>query len=268
MPKPIIKWVGGKSKIAKQIVSHFPPDIQTYHEPFVGGGSVLLELLHAVRVGKIKVNNVYASDNNIDLINMYIQVQRYPFEVLRIVNTLQNQWDSIEFVNGNQFPMNQEEAQSSKESFYYWIRSSYNKLEQEERISPLAASYFIFLNKTCERGIYRSNLPFGNYNKVTFLDEDHVRNFHELIQPVLFQVQSYEQALSIVQQGDMVYLDPPKLPKSVHPRRTVFSRKDQVTLLLLCNGYRWVWSYSEYAPCQDGTLVQVQKEEWVCIKNT
>lgn len=39
--KSFIPWIGGKSQLAKQIVSMFPADIDRYIEVFGGGGSVL-----------------------------------------------------------------------------------------------------------------------------------------------------------------------------------------------------------------------------------
>ena len=39
--KSFIPWIGGKSLLAKKIVSLFPDNIQRYIEVFGGGGSVL-----------------------------------------------------------------------------------------------------------------------------------------------------------------------------------------------------------------------------------
>lgn len=48
-PKPFVKWVGGKRQLLKQFrdLSLYPPEpfdssINTYFEPFVGGGAVFL----------------------------------------------------------------------------------------------------------------------------------------------------------------------------------------------------------------------------------
>ena len=52
MIKPILKWVGGKTQILDEILSKFPKKIDTYHEIFVGGGSVILGLLDYCEKGR------------------------------------------------------------------------------------------------------------------------------------------------------------------------------------------------------------------------
>src|SRR3972149_11262156 len=43
-PGQLLKWIGNKQRFAAEIVSHFPRDFGTYHEPFVGSGAVLATL--------------------------------------------------------------------------------------------------------------------------------------------------------------------------------------------------------------------------------
>ena len=43
----LIKWSGSKDSQAKSIINYFPKEIDCYYEPFLGGGSVFLELLES-----------------------------------------------------------------------------------------------------------------------------------------------------------------------------------------------------------------------------
>ena len=64
MNQPLIKWTGSKRPIANKIIQYFPNEIDTYYEPFLGGGSVLFELLRSDKV----VNSFNCSDLNNNLI--------------------------------------------------------------------------------------------------------------------------------------------------------------------------------------------------------
>jgi Site-specific DNA methylase len=41
-PQPFLKWPGGKRQIIKEIKRFIPSDIDTYYEPFVGGGGCIV----------------------------------------------------------------------------------------------------------------------------------------------------------------------------------------------------------------------------------
>src|SRR5688572_28254502 len=47
----MLKWIGNKQRFAHNIVGFFPSKFGTYHEPFIGSGSVLATLAPAKAVG-------------------------------------------------------------------------------------------------------------------------------------------------------------------------------------------------------------------------
>jgi DNA adenine methylase len=79
---------------------------------------------------------------------------------------------------------------------------------------------FIFLNKTCFRGVFRVgphgfNVPYGHYAQPEIINRDHLEEIHLLIQPVVFACSDFSTALDIVESDDYVYLDPPYAPETV-----------------------------------------------------
>jgi DNA adenine methylase len=217
--RPILKWVGGKTQILDEVLSRLPKEMNHYYEPFLGGGSVLLGVLSWKRANKLKIRGtIYASDVNANLIAMYKNLQAKPTELWNECLALRQ---SFEAITGTEIHRAPSEAQSktSRESYYYWIRKSFNALSKEEKQSVKGSAMLIFLNKTCFRGVYREgpngfNVPFGHYKNPGILDEAHLREVSALIQPVVFQTRSFEQVLPSVCAEDAVYLDPPYAPET------------------------------------------------------
>jgi DNA adenine methylase len=218
--KPFLKWVGGKTQILEDVLCLYPREIQSYHEPFLGGGSVLLGLLSQIKSGKIKVNGtLYASDLNSNLIALYKNIQLNPDE---FIIELKKQVDIFSKITGilvNREAKTLEDASGSQESYYYFMRYTFNKMTKDERASIPGSALFVFLNKTCFRGVYREgpngfNVPFGHYKNPGILDEDHIRQVSSLVRDVVFTCQPFSDSLAKVSVGDFVYLDPPYAPEN------------------------------------------------------
>lgn len=129
----IIKWVGGKAREAKTIVSYFPDKdtIDIYSEPFVGAGSCLLEY---------KPSKFICSDINPKLISIYKGLQHYPDKFIFNLLTLINNYH----------------RSSDRESFYYSVRESLNK-------DSFKNYNFYFLLLFGYNGLCRFNSE-GNFN--------------------------------------------------------------------------------------------------------
>jgi DNA adenine methylase len=214
-PKPFLKWVGGKTQIIDKVLEEFPREINNYYEPFLGGGSVLLALLTLVNNKTIILRqSIYASDKNKVLIYVYKNIQTKPDRVINHLVKLRKRYMSIPVNNGNRTPVNFQEAMSSRESYYYWIRQAYNRMNDNGKISCKGSAYFVFLNKTCFRGLYREssqgfNVSYGNYANPSIFDEDNINQISILIKNVIFTCSSFDYIINVVKTSDFVYLDPP-----------------------------------------------------------
>ena len=74
--KPFVKWVGGKKQLIEVINLYRPKTFGRYYEPFVGGGSVFMNLQYS----KTTIN-----DYNTELINVYEVVRDSVDELLSVL---------------------------------------------------------------------------------------------------------------------------------------------------------------------------------------
>lgn len=192
--KPFLKWVGGKSRIIESVMERFPKSMDNYHEIFLGGGSVLFALLSS----DIEVKgSIYAYDYNYALICTYRNLQKKPRSFYNAITVLIEEY--------NKKPNDQE-------SYYYYVRSKYNSME--DKSTPECSAMFVFLNKLCFRGLYREgpngfNVPFGHYKSPTIITAKDISQVHKLIQKVNFVHANCTDSLLLPKAGDFVYLDPP-----------------------------------------------------------
>ena len=88
--KPFVKWAGGKGSLLNQLTEYYPLELKNgkidcYIEPFVGGGAVLIDILQ-----KYEVNEAYAFDINLDLINSYNVIKNNVNELIKNLKILQS----------------------------------------------------------------------------------------------------------------------------------------------------------------------------------
>ena len=216
--KPFLKWVGGKTQIIQHVIDKFPSEMDNYHEPFVGGGAVLLALLSLRKEGKITVKGkVYAYDINPILINLYKRVQSNPDGLHRKLTKYMEAYDGVSGTEIIRNPKSIDDAVTSKESYFYWVRGLFNKSRKN---TLECAAMFMYMNKTCFRGMYREgpngyNVPYGHYKKTPgIISLTELREISRLLQDVVFCTQSYSKTLKSIDSGDFVYLDPPYAPEN------------------------------------------------------
>lgn len=144
--KPVIKWSGSKRSQAEEIIKHFPTEIDTYYEPFVGGASVLRTLLD--NSNKIKVKHYICSDLNEGLINLWAKIKYNPQEVSEHYTKLWNE-------------LNADDDKERKKRYFNSVREKYNNEH-----NPLD---FMFIMRCCTNGMprYNANEEFNNSFHVT-----------------------------------------------------------------------------------------------------
>lgn len=218
LQKPFLKWVGGKTQIINDIIHKLPSVMNNYHEIFLGGGSVLLAILSLEKNGLLTIKNkIYAYDVNRVLINVYKNIQFNKDELFTYISYYINEYDSI--VGSTVYRKHEtiETAKTSKESYYYWVREKFNKMDKD---TVECSAIFMFLNKTCFRGMYREgpngfNVPYGHYKKTpTIITRDELNIISDLIQKVEFIQCDFNMSIQNVADGDFTYLDPPYAPEN------------------------------------------------------
>jgi len=193
---PTLKWVGGKRRIADQIIAHFPKSFGRYYEPFLGGGSVFF---------KTKTKKAHLTDLNASLINYYIHLRDDPDSLIQASQKLQRKFNKLE-------------SQEDRKLFYYRVRESFNN--EIEKSSLGHATNFLFLNKTAFNGLYRENgkgifnVPFNNAKSVNLLDPEQVVRNSEALRGVGLESCNFAHAVRNAKAGDLVYFDPPYVPLS------------------------------------------------------
>lgn len=176
-----LKYSGGKSNhkttqqslVTSILLSN--PQIDTYYEMFVGGfGSVYNSLPVLLKHG---ITNIFLSDINKSLINMYRQIQKNPYQVQRHLSSID--LEHFEFF-GKNYPETKEEG---KEWFDY-IYAEFSKLEEKNRMNPKRAAYFMYLVSNTQGSMLNYDMK-KKVNKLVFsFDKGKVKTIPLLINKV------------------------------------------------------------------------------------
>lgn len=217
--RPFVKWAGGKGSLIPQLNNFYPYElkngiIERYIEPFVGGGAVLIDILQ-----KYDIQEVYAFDINIDLINSYNVIKNNVEELIANLKQMETKYLGL--------------GQEERKNYFYNIRDEYNNYELEKNEQNVQrAAQFIYLNRTCFNGLYRVNkngkfnVPVGSYKNPTICDEQNLRQLSQLIQNVQFQYGDYSRSMEYVTENTFIYFDPPYRPLNVTSGFTSYTKED------------------------------------------
>ncbi|MEI2582991.1 DNA adenine methylase [Scytonema sp. PRP1] len=198
LPRPFLKWAGGKGRLIQQYIPYFPSYFKNYYEPFLGGGSVFFYLQER------QAPKAFLTDINAELITTYRCVRDHVEELIYLLK--------------------EHETQHSKD-YYYSIRTTIESTELKK------AARLIYLNKTCFNGLYRENskgefnVPMGRYKKPNICDLSNLRLASVALQSAEIERRGFEKVLSSASNSeDFVYFDPPYYPVSTTSNFTSYSR--------------------------------------------
>ncbi len=192
MTKPLLRWAGSKQQLVADLASYWNGDSGRYVEPFAGSARLFFRL---------KPKEAVLGDINAELVSTYCEVRDNPTEVYRALNGMKN----------------------SSEMYYEVRGQDPENLESAER-----ASRFIYLNRFCFNGLYRTNqkgafnVPYGGERSGRLPTLEELESIGALLKRATIVCADFSETINGVAPNDFVYLDP---PFSVSERR-VFRQYD------------------------------------------
>lgn len=177
--KPFLRWAGSKRQLIAELSRYWPSGNTRYIEPFAGSACLFFHLAPEQAV---------LGDLNADLMNTYRNIR---CDVERVIECLRR------------LPIGKDA--------YYLIRA----ITPQSLTGPEQAARFIYLNRYCFNGLYRTNrsggfnVPYGDPKGSHHIDEDRLRVASRLFRDTQFVCGDFEETLQYALPGDFVYLDPP-----------------------------------------------------------
>ena len=233
---PFLKWPGGKRWLAPSLRNVLLQELEgTYYEPFLGAGAVFLE---------IRPQTSVLSDTNQELIQFIAVVRGSPEAVVRAV------W-----------------RWSNTAECYAAVRNSVPRSDVGR------AARFLFLNRTCWGGIYRTNrsglfnVPFGDSGR-RLCSMRHVTEVSAAFSNATLLAQDFESAICCAGKGDVVYADPPYTGKGenngfIRYNEKLFSWSDQERLAKACRSAKRRGAFVAVSGLQHDELLALYNGWWV-----
>ncbi|MFY9977517.1 MAG: Dam family site-specific DNA-(adenine-N6)-methyltransferase [Candidatus Sulfotelmatobacter sp.] len=175
---PFLRWAGSKRKQVTRLALFWSPNHKRYVEPFAGSACLFFEIAPKVAV---------LGDSNEELIEVYRVVRDEPERLYRRLCRIGR----------------------DPATYLRWRYLKPETLDRETR-----ALRFLYLNRNCFNGIYRTNLrgefnvPMGTRLGEYFSRDDLLRCCR-LLRSSTLVAGDFAKTLERVTAGDFVYLDPP-----------------------------------------------------------
>ena len=193
---PFLRWAGSKRSLLPVLQSFWTNKHKRYLEPFAGSACLFFAL---------KPPKAILGDLNPELISTYLEIKYRLADVLAELRRMP----------------------SANEKEYNRLRA----IDVSTMTSPARAARFIYLNRFCFNGIYRTNLagkfnvPYSGVRCGTVPQDEILAKCSSRLRRARFLKGDFENVLKHAQKGDLVYMDP---PFAVRARR-VFRQYDPST---------------------------------------
>jgi len=177
--QPFLRWAGSKRRLVPILRSYWRPHYNRYLEPFAGSACLFFSL---------NPPSAILGDLNGELISTYMEVKYRLNGLLAKLSTLHRS------------------------------RREYKKLRSlhPEALNPCArAARFIYLNRYCFNGLYRTNLkgefnvPYGGEKSGNVPSAELLRECSKQLMKTRLVAGDFERVLQHARKGDFIYMDPP-----------------------------------------------------------
>ena len=222
--KTFIRWMGNKSQHINKFKQFIPEFSGTYIEPFLGSGALFLYL---------KPEKWIINDLNKDLINIWINVQNNPEDIIKRFKKFGEYFKPL-----------------SKKDKLQVCKKITSKIEDmnydiERVIIYLLMLYCSYKNIINNNKFYFSGLSLNisSNNQYYFLTNNYFNNLIEISNYLnktngKIYNQSYENILEKAKKGDFVFLDPPYIEK--HDYQFNYNKHEQLDNTFLYKLYNEV----------------------------
>ena len=198
--KPLFIWAGGKNKMLKHYKPFMPKTVNTYAEPFFGGGAMFIHV-----VQNYDPKNLIINDINQDIVRIYKTIKDDCETFIQLMDEMSKEY----------LPL----TKAKRKDYYYSLRHKH-AYEYVFWDSTKEAAVLYFLMKTGFNGIYQLNIntnnrygtPSGLLNqKEQVYDVEVVEWWNKHLQKATILSGQWSDALSYLEDkpNDFVFLDPP-----------------------------------------------------------
>lgn len=198
--KPLFIWAGGKNKMLKHYKPFMPKTVNTYCEPFFGGGAMYIHIVEKYAPKELIINDV-----NSDIVRIYKTIKSDCDNFISILDELSQEY----------LPL----TKAERKKYYYSLRHkhAYDYVFWD---NTKEAAVLYFLMKTGFNGIYQVNkntndrygTPSGLLNQKTEVyDKQVVEWWNKSLQNTQIFSGDWKDCVSYVEDKDnnFVFLDPP-----------------------------------------------------------